>query len=336
VLTNPLLWKLTDHTLIHPADSLLNVWILSWDYHALASNPLGLFEASIFYPAKRALTFSEHMLGSVPLFAAAMSVTGNPILATNFVVVASFILSATTMFAFIFYWTHRFLPALIAGMIYAFAPPRIGRLSHMQLLSFQWLPLVFLFGHRFLESGSMRAGFLACGFYIVQVLTSYYIGYMVTVLLICFGAYYAIVFGSLRDPGMIGKIAFLVLLAAVLIVPLSLPYVLQKRDTGLLAPDRAFLISTSADLASSFLSVPTYGRSVYHQLLAGFQSREYAWEKWLFPGAIPVLLAAVAVAGSCRRGRAGFGKDPGRKTACRAGTMIRFARMHSWWSWRPS
>jgi hypothetical protein len=46
----------------------------------------------------------------------------------------------------------------------------------------------------------MRAGFLACGFYIVQVLTSYYIGYMVTVLLICFGAYYAIVVGSLRAP----------------------------------------------------------------------------------------------------------------------------------------
>jgi hypothetical protein len=300
-MTYPLVVRMADHTLIYPLDSLLNTWILSWDYHALTSDPRRLFDANIFYPAKRTLALSEHMLGNVPFFALPMGITGNPILAANVVVLVSFALSATTMFALVFYWTERVVPAFIAGLIYAFAPPRIGQLNHLQLLSVQWFPLVLLFGHRFLASGSMRAGLFACAFYVLQVLTSYYLGYMVTLLVVCFGAYYAAVFGSLRSPRMMAKIAFLILVAAIALVPVSHPYVLQKRDAGLLSPDRAFVVSTSADLASSFLSVPVYGRNVYHRLLGHFQSPDFTWEKWLFPGFLPILLMAIALGAARQR-----------------------------------
>lgn len=309
-MLHPLPFAMRDHILIYPPDSLLNAWILSWDYHALASAPLRLFDANIFWPARRTLALSEHMLGNLPFFAPVMGATGNPILATNCVVLASFVLSAVTMFALVYYWTDRLLPALVGGFIYAFAPPRIGQLGHMQLLNVQWLPLVLLFGHRFLASGSMRAGLLACGFYVLQVLTSYYVGYIASLLVICYGAYYAVVLPSIRSLRMVARSTLLVLVAAVVIAPLSYPYLLQKRDPAVLAPGRESVVAASADLASSFVSVPRYGSNVSQRILARFDSREYRWEKWLFVGLVPLLLAAISLRGLIRH-RPGEAADEG-------------------------
>ena len=43
-------------------DNLLNVWIMSWDGHAIVSNPTALFQANINYPSPDSLAFSEHIL----------------------------------------------------------------------------------------------------------------------------------------------------------------------------------------------------------------------------------------------------------------------------------
>ena len=40
----------------------LNTWILAWVQHSLLTDPAGLFDANIFYPAPHALTQSEHLL----------------------------------------------------------------------------------------------------------------------------------------------------------------------------------------------------------------------------------------------------------------------------------
>lgn len=107
LMTHPLFFWMKDHTLIFPVDSLLNTWILTWDYHALGSRPLELFNANIFYPARNSLALSEHMIGNLPIFAPLMFLTQNPILAANGVVFASFVLSGISMFALVRYWTGR-------------------------------------------------------------------------------------------------------------------------------------------------------------------------------------------------------------------------------------
>ena len=59
-------------------DIYLTTWILAWDTHALTHDPTHLFQANVFYPAPSSLARSEHMLGSVPLFAPVYLATGNP------------------------------------------------------------------------------------------------------------------------------------------------------------------------------------------------------------------------------------------------------------------
>jgi len=65
------------------ADGLLNQWILGWVAHGLATQPLSIFHANIFFPEPRTLAFSEHLfvqsLFSAPVFWAG----GSPVLAYN-------------------------------------------------------------------------------------------------------------------------------------------------------------------------------------------------------------------------------------------------------------
>jgi hypothetical protein len=140
-MTSPLFFHMHDHTVFFPVDHLLTTWILAWDYHALISHPLELFDANIFYPARNSLALSEHMMGNLPIFAPVMWLTQNPILAANSVIFASFVLAAVAMFVLVQYWTGSFAAAFIAGCIYAFTPLRFGQLGKLQLLSVQWAPL---------------------------------------------------------------------------------------------------------------------------------------------------------------------------------------------------
>jgi hypothetical protein len=58
-------------------DAKLTAWIFHWDFHQTFRDPLSLFDANIFHPARYALAFSENLYGAAlfgfPLYAAGVS-----------------------------------------------------------------------------------------------------------------------------------------------------------------------------------------------------------------------------------------------------------------------
>ena len=52
--------------------------------------------------------------------------------------------------------TEQQAPALVCGVIFAFCRFRFAHLQHLQLLTCQWIPFVFLFLNRFLKRGAYR------------------------------------------------------------------------------------------------------------------------------------------------------------------------------------
>ena len=50
-------------TASHAGDSRLIIWTLAWDNHAWLDRAPSFFDANIFYPAKEALAYSEHLVG---------------------------------------------------------------------------------------------------------------------------------------------------------------------------------------------------------------------------------------------------------------------------------
>jgi hypothetical protein len=294
IMTHPLFMRMSDHVLITPIDNLHLTWVLSWDYHALGSTPLKLFDANIFYPDKNSLALSEHLLGDLPVFAPVMFLTQNPILAANSVVFGSFVLCGISMFALAWYWTRSLPASFVAGFIYAFSPPRIGQLGKWHLLSVQWAPLALLFLEKFLRSRRWRDGLLASGFFALQVLSSFYMGYALILVIGSYVVYRFVTDRSLRGRPLMFRGIVCAALAAMITLAPAYPYVAAKRDLGLAPPDPMSYAWASTDPALSFLSVTIYGKNVYQPLLERFQSAA-PWESWLFPGVLPVLLAAVAV-----------------------------------------
>jgi len=86
-------------------DVNLTIWALAWDAHALVTDPLHLFDANAFFPSKLTLACSEHMLGNLPLSGPVQLLTGNPVLAHQATLLASFVLSGLAMAAYVLYWT---------------------------------------------------------------------------------------------------------------------------------------------------------------------------------------------------------------------------------------
>jgi hypothetical protein len=143
-------------------DSLLNAWILAWDADRLLrflGGDVGalrnFWNANIFHPEPLTLAYSEHLFAqavqSLPVYA----LTGNIILAYNLLFLSTFVLSGLGMFLFVREVTGSAKAALVAGLIYAFAPYRVPQFSHLQVMSSQWMPFVLYGLRRYFQTRHM-------------------------------------------------------------------------------------------------------------------------------------------------------------------------------------
>lgn len=291
--TYPLAFHLGNR-LAELGDSRLTTYIQAWGTHALITYPRQLFDMNMFHPALNTMAGSENLLGNQLLFAPIYLATGNPVAAQNSVILASFFLSAISL-----YWLLRSvaLPAWAAAVgafVYGFALPRTAQaqLGHMQLLSTQWTPIVVLFLFRYLQNKRVVNLVVMTFALVLQVLCSLYLGYLVFVIFICcLGAVLClrrdlITVRVWRDLGLAG-IAVLLLLA-----PVVLPYVALQHQ-NIIPQESSLTVAASASPVASYLNVASLPHHVYSRLLQRFSSQSLVWEKRLFLGFVPLFLSAV-------------------------------------------
>ena len=172
VLAAPLSLSPATQALPLSADTRLFLWTISWDVEALLHHPLSLFDANIFFPEPRTLAYSEHILGSAVLGAPALLATGNPVLALNVIVLLSCVLCGLGAYVLARELGASVPAALVAGVVFAFGPPRFVRLAQVHLATVQWIPFGLAFLHRYAR-GARRADLLAAvAFFTLQALTS--------------------------------------------------------------------------------------------------------------------------------------------------------------------
>jgi len=296
-LTWPLFAEIRTHA-ADPADALdglYSAYAQAWVTHAAISSPSSLFDMNMFYPAKNTLALSENYFGAQPIFAPVYATTKNPLLASNAVILTSFVLCAVSMYLLVRYLTGNPWAAAIAGFVYSFAPARMHQLGHMQLLSMQWMPLIVLFLLRFLEE-KFASSLIGLSLSVVmQILCSLYLGCIAIVI------GFAFFLGSiLRRPQLLTRAASIGLIAGALVVSLVLypvvrPYRALQRE-GVLQPGDEIVIGASASPVDSYLNAGYGPHFLYGHLLDRFQSKDLDWEKHLFPGFLPLVLSIAAVA----------------------------------------
>jgi hypothetical protein len=297
VLTLPLSLNPAGRVLALAADTDLFIWTLAWDAHAILTQPLALFDANIYYPQRRTLAYSENLLGGAMFSAPVWWLTGNAVLAMNIAALASCVLCGVGTWLLARRLGASGAAAFVAGVIFAFAPPRFLRLPQLHLTLLQWIPFALAFLHSYLDRGRPRDLRLAVAFFSLQALSSGH-GAVFLALAAIGLAGYRFVLGEplavrrrIADFGIVGGVF---LLPAVLVV---WPYLAVQQEMQL----RRSLAdaSTWAASAASFLASPTHLHSFVLSQATDRPINQDAWA-YLFPGYLPIILAAAAFMGSAR------------------------------------
>lgn len=269
-------------------DPNLFMWILAWDTHALTHNPLAIFDANIYYPELHALAYSENLIGSAPFAAPVLWLTGNAVLAMNVVSLLSSVLCGLGAF-FLARRIGVSTPAgVLSGLVFAFSPPHFLRFDQLHLTTIQWMPFSLAFLHTYLKEGRPRDLRAAAAFFTLQALTSGHgAAFLLTGILVLIGCRLALgerpaVMRRIRDLGIRGTL----LLAPTLLI--LVPY--RSVQTAM------HLTRGVADWTtepSSFLASPTHVHAFALSALGLARINDTA-NAYLFPGYLPLLLAAAA------------------------------------------
>lgn len=271
-------------------DAKLFMWTLAWDTHALTHQPLAIFDANIYYPEQHTLAYSENLIGSAVFAAPVLWLSGNPVLALNLVALLSCVLCGVGTYVLARRVGIGKAGATLAGLVFAFSPPRFFRLSQLHLTTIQWVPFGLASLHAYLDTGRRRDLRLAIAFFTLQALTS---GHGAVFLMVCgLGlVVYRVARGEpvaparrMRDIGLRG----VALLAPTLLM--FAPYLAVQREMGLTRGLDNWGVSWA-----SFAASPTYVHAWILSLIPAARINDRA-DAFLFPGYLPILLAMVGVA----------------------------------------
>jgi hypothetical protein len=307
-MTWPVARGVSDHIAIDLGDPAFVSFVISWgSQHWLellsgdSTAATRFWSAPIFYPEPLTTAYSEHFalhsLLTLPVYA----VTQNAILCYNLWFLGSFALAGFSMFLL----ALRLAPtdsarsgqarlplgAFVAGLAFAFAPYRFASLSHLQVLSSFWMPLVLLGLHQFFEDGRKRWLVLACAALWAQCLASgYYLVFFTP-----FAALFALIELTVRRrladvrAGMALGIAAAVTMTAVL--PFVWPYLEVQRVL---------------DLKRPLIEIETYSADLAAWLTANPELHFWGWLRpfnkgWLFPGLATLAMVIFGLAIAVRR-----------------------------------
>ena len=283
ILTAPLVRQIGSALPSDNGDPVLNTWILWWSTQAI---PLSdqWWSPPAFFPISNTFAFSEHLLGLLPLFGPTYWLSGNAALGYNVAFVLSFPLSGLSAYLLSRELTGRDDASWVAGLIYGFAPYRIDHLSHLQVLSWYWLPLVLLGLHRYVRDGRTRWLVLFGLAYLLQGLSN---GYMFLFVPVLVGMWVIWFVPLIRRWRVAASIALAGAIAVVIALPVLLKYRVVHRQFGF---ERSLgeINFFSGDL-TAILSAPR------HLAVWGWMDGFYGPEGQLFPGLTIVCLLALAV-----------------------------------------
>lgn len=269
-------------------DAMLNAWILGWVVHQLGSDPLHLFDANIFYPEPRTLTFSEPLILPAVLGAPARWLGVSAVVTHNLLVLAGMALSALAGYLLARRLSLDRSAALLAGVLLGFNAHTLTRVPHIQAQYLGVIALVFLVFDRLLMDRRRADVVLLALAVVAAALTS---GYAVVLAVVGLGvAVLARADEWMRErPGnLFGLLAGATILGGFLVLPVAIPYWLAGAQQGLerpLSQVQAFAITPLSYVATaSRFHYVLWAQGIYERAVGTF-----------FPGVTALALATAAL-----------------------------------------
>ena len=278
-------------------DTRLYLWTLGWDLQALKTNPLGIFDANIFFPETRTLAYSEHLIGAALLALPLSFLTSNLDLILNFVLLLATFLTALGCDRLARECGASTRGALLSGIVGAFAGPKLARLSQAHLATLHFIPWALAFAIRYLREGRRRDLLATLALFTAQSLTSGHGGLFLALAL-------AILFTSALTTKIIrpGKVVGDCGLAGALLLLINVPFVIPYYEVR----ERVELTRSIEDAegwtptASSWLLSPTRTQSLVLSKVAPLAPDVESANASLFPGFVFLGLTGLGLFGLIR------------------------------------
>ena len=305
LMTFPLVAHLGDALPSDLGDPLLNAWILAWDADRLRHGLQGLWDAPVFYPYTKTLTYSEHLLGIAVFTAPIQWLTDNPVLTYNVAFLFSYVLAGVGMYLLAHRVTGNRVAAVTSGRAFAFCPFRVAQISHLHVLFYGWMPIALVALHRYFASGSRRAllGFTVS--FVMLALSSGYYLYFFTVPVVVITVY-QLARHRHRWKQLTAELAVAAALIGAVLAPIAAVYYQTRWEQGLVRT-RDVTARYSADVVS-YVQIPAALKAWQGILQAGRPEAD------LFPGLTVLALALIAVS---TRGALALAPRPGNDLSTR-------------------
>jgi hypothetical protein len=275
-------------------DPALNTWTLDWVTYALKTNPSAILDGNAFFPYPRSILLSESMLSLAFINVFTSPLRLAPWFGYNFLVFLSYFASAVGGFLLIREWTGSTRAGIWGGVFWAFLFFRVHHMSHLQILSFEWMPFCALFLVRAEREPSLKnwGGFTL--FFLLQALVSWYLA-IITILLLLIVALCTVDKAELDRrhllPAMAATILCVMPLAA-----LAIAYASAGRSSTLTQRYASVMSATNGVHLSTFFF--HYGFPPDATLLGSRipGNKHWVWgENTLYVGYVPLLLAIVGL-----------------------------------------
>lgn len=283
----------TSHAMTN-GDPALNAWVLQWMSRALVHDPRHWYAGNTFYPYPHPIVLADPLVPLAVLNVPVRWFTSNPWVGYNLLIVAAYYLSCVSGAALAGFVTMSPAAAVWGGIFWGFLFYRVQQIGHLQILSFQWIPLAVVCLLRFWRRPAVRTALAFAAAFVVQALVSWYLAVMTTVIVAIVG-----LLQPIRDTWRRPLVKYVLIVAAIVIAiaPFALVYRAGFADSTLSA--RNALVDTFGDAVQwrDYLTPPS-------PTLAGARIAGNAYGIWgentLYVGFVPL---ALAVAGLLTRGR---------------------------------
>jgi hypothetical protein len=283
LLARPLVSQMATAFPHDPGDPALNTWILWWNARNIPYTD-SWWNAPAFYPVPGVLSFSEHLLGLSLISTPVQWAGGSALLGHNIAFLLTFPLCAIGAYLLALEVTKRFDAALVAGLLFGFAPYRMSHLPHIQVLAAFPMPFALVGLHRYIRDGRARWLALFGAAWLVQALCNGYFMLFFGVLVMMWMFWFVPLTSS---PKKFVAVAATLVLASLPLVPLMWRYQRIHSTLGFVR-DFGTMRFYGADLLAFLSSEPALS-------LWGWLQVYRRPEGQLFPGLTLVLLLIAGV-----------------------------------------
>jgi hypothetical protein len=298
VYTYPLVLRASTEFPYNSGDPAYVTWHMMWNWRALTGDVAGLADTNILYPVRSTTFFSELVLPPAVPFGIVWAVTGNPILAANVLLMLSLVLDAAAFALLAYRWTGDWVAAVAAALVGAFNPILLPQTAHPQMVMLWWAPMALLAATSYVVRPRLWTGLATIICIWLQFLTSPYVAFYAAFLV---GAFLVAELVrhrrrwlgwclELRSPWpWIHASVFGLVILALFVPPVSAYQEVARvwgaeRDLG--------DVGQFSARPSDFLSVD---RSSLYSAILPSDEGERRFEKRLWPGLVPPMLAVAAV-----------------------------------------